>query len=103
MPPIIWSRLIRELSRLRELRSYLATTPLAGQGVGMGQVNIVPIGSPIGNDYTFEVTISLPVAFNESLFHSGCPDGWRRECNIDRFGDCRKPTTVYNLDSAGRL
>ncbi len=51
----------------------LSQTPLTGPGSGLGQVQVVPIGSPVGADYTFAATISLPIEINESYMIPNVP------------------------------
>jgi hypothetical protein len=45
----------------------LSTAPISGTGMGTGQVNILPVGTPVGNEYTFEATVSLPIEIDESV------------------------------------
>ena len=68
----------------------LSSTPISGSGMGTGQVNIIPMGAPVGNDYTFEATVVLPIEINESF---AIPD-------VPLFGTVNGPSRARETRSA---
>ena len=51
----------------------LATMPLLGSGTGFGQLSVVSSGAPMGNDYPFTATITLPTSFDEPFALTDVP------------------------------
>ena len=43
----------------------LALNPISVVGTGTGQISVTSNGPPVGNDYSFQVLVSLPIEFSE--------------------------------------